>query len=154
MKLPQLKRRLAQGAAWMVLGSLAGAVGVDLLTGARIERLMLQLAAQTERADRLQTEVEGLERSLKTHLARPIKRVDVRVLDVDDERARLAIERDIYDLFEHFVGDDMNRLDAVTVRRLTERTLVVDKQQFHVRAWGVFAAQDVLQLYVTAERVG
>ncbi|HET7558708.1 MAG TPA: hypothetical protein VFK80_02020 [Limnochordia bacterium] len=154
MKLPQLKRRLAQGAAWMVMGSLAGAVGVDLLTGARIERLMLQLAAQTERADRLQTEVEGLERSLKTHLARPIKRVEVRVLDVDDERARLAIERDIYDLFEHFVGDDMNRLDAVTVRRLTERTLLVDKRQFHVRAWGVFAAQDVLQLYVTAERVG
>lgn len=129
-----------------VLGVVAGAgIGI-LLLGHEVDRLSLDNALLMDDIEYLANRVALLD--TRGPLSGPyVEAVEVNASGV--ERSRPSIEQELRAQLSHLIGEELDRVNAGTIHRALERTIVVDRQEYAISVEYIYITP-TLRVYVQA----
>lgn len=125
--------RWMRALAFVLLGIVGGAALSAVQLGATVDRLTLDNAILLDEVERLAGTLESRERTLTEHIRTPVHSVEVEIVGLSQEHARLHVEQQAHDLLKHLVGEEVNSINATLIEKALDRAVTVDKQDYTLR---------------------
>lgn len=123
-------RTWALALSLFLLGAVGGSAWSTTQLGAKVDRLTLDNAILLDEVERLAGALESRERALTERIRTPVHSVEVEIVGLNGEHARLHVEQIAHDLLKHLVGEEVNNVNASLIERALDRTVTVDKQDY------------------------
>lgn len=120
----------ARALALVLLGAVGGSAWSAAQLGAKVDRLSLDNAILMDEVERLSGALESRERALTERIRSPVRSVEVEIVGLSEEHARLHVEQQAHDLLKHLVGEEVESINVPLIEKALERVISVDKRDF------------------------
>ena len=129
------RRRIKAGAgaralALFLAGAVAGSAATAARLGDKVDRLSLDNAILMDEVERLAGTLESRERALTDRVRLPVRSVEVEVVGLGEEHARLHVEQLAHDLLKDLVGEEVESINVAIVEKTLERAVTIDRRDY------------------------